>query len=100
MSEFRIIQGDSYKVKINFINVDVELIDKMQFSCKDLNFCKEVEFDDVAKDYVINLTPNETATMSECVSDYDITAKFKDGSVKTLVYRKKLIVQKKVNTCG
>ena len=100
MEEIKIIQGDTYTAKMNCIGIDNTLISKMIFSCNKLGVCEDILYDESAKCYVIKLTPDKTASMAEGVSDFDITANFKDGSVRTLVYRKKIIVQRKVNTCG
>ena len=100
MEEIKIIQGDTYTAKMNCIGIDNTLISKMIFSCNKLGICEDILFDKSVNCYVINLTPDKTASLAEGVSDFDITAKYKDGSVRTLVYRNKITVQRKVNTCG
>ena len=100
MEEIKIIQGDTYEAKMRCIGIDdLSIIEKIFFSCKDLEVCKEIKYDEEVGSYVLKFTPEETAKMRACVSDFDITVKFVDSNKHTPIYRKKIIVLRKVNTC-
>lgn len=101
MEEIKIIQGDTYEAKLKCTGIDdLSIIEKIFFSCKDLEVCKEIKYDEEVGSYVLKFTPEETAKMPDCISDFDITVKYTDSNVQTPIYRKKITIQRKVNLCG
>lgn len=100
MEEIKIIQGDTFEVKVKCTGVDdLSIIGKIYFSCKELGVVKEIEYDEENAGYILRFTPEETANFKPCTADFDITIKYTDGNTQTPVYRKIITVQRKVNIC-
>lgn len=100
MDEIKIIQGDTYEAKLKCTGIeDFSIIDKIFFSCADLSVCKEIKYDEEAGSYVLKFTPEETAKMPACITDFDITVRYTDSNRFTPIYRKRIVVQRKVNAC-
>ena len=101
MDEIRIIQGDTYEAKLRWTGIDdVSIIEKVVFSCKDLGICKEVRYHEEEGAYLLKFTHEETIAMQPCDTDFDITITYTDKTVQTPIYRKRIIIQRKVNLCG
>lgn len=95
MNEIKIIQGDTCNVTVRFSNVDISLIKKVYFSCKELEITKELML--VDDRYVLELSCNETCDLKKTICCYDLTVYFQDESVKTVEYRGRLTVLEKYN---
>ncbi len=96
--EITIIQGDSYQKNVKILNVDHALIDKVIMSCIKLNINKELTYDSENDKYVFYLSPEETSTYDEIITNYDFTIKFKDDNVKTVCYKSMIRVMSKSNS--
>lgn len=99
-TEISIIQGDSYQKSIEITNVDTELIESIVFSCKALNLTRELTKSLIGNKYELYFTSTETAAFSVLNSNYDLTVKFNDGKIKTIIYNSFIEVLPKNNTLG
>ena len=97
-TQISIIQGDSYQKNIVITNVDTELIESVVFSCKTLNLTRELTKSLIGNKYELYFTATETLAFSVFNSNYDLTVKFKDSKIKTIVYNSFIEVLPKNNT--
>lgn len=97
-TQISIIQGDSYQKSIEITNVDTELIESIVFSCKALNLTRELTKSLIGNKYELYFTATETLAFSVFNSSYDLTVKFKDSKIKTIVYNSFIEVLPKNNT--
>ena len=95
-----IIKGDTCQRNITVKGVDHNIIDTVYFTCSKLNISQELEYDSTIQKFIFYLSPETTATFKHITTDYDITIKFFDDSIKTVVYRGKMIVVDKNNPIG
>lgn len=97
MDEHKItlVKGDTLSLNITINDVDIELIDKVYFTCVQQNIRKELILQD--NQFMLNIDPSQTALFKEVISDYDITIVFKNGETYTSIYRANLVVLPKVN---
>lgn len=94
-TDLTIIQGDTLSLTIRLENVELTSIDKVYFSCSELNITKAFEQrDDI---FELNIDCEETCDFKPSVCCYDITILFTNKKVKTIEYRGKISVLKKVN---
>lgn len=94
-TNFNIIQGDTFAKGISFGNLDLETIEKICFSCAELNIIKD--FKKEYNEYYLEISAEETATYPVIVTDCDITILFKDKTVETIKYRTIIEVLEKIN---
>lgn len=83
--DIRIVQGDTYQKEFYFTNVDISLIDSVNFSCKALNLFKKLDKINM-KYFLLNFTSEETKVLQPFQGNYDITVTFIDSKVKTVLY--------------
>lgn len=95
-----IIQGDTYQKNVLIENVDLSLIEGVYFSCKELNICQKLEYDNDINRFVFLLTANQTKDLNPIYTDYDITIKFNDSKIKTVSYRGSCSILPKINKVG
>lgn len=98
MDEHKItlVKGDTLSLNITINDVDIELIDKVYFTCVQQNIRKELILQD--NQFMLNIDPSQTALFKEVISDYDITIVFKNGETMTTIYRSSFIVLPKTNS--
>ena len=95
--ELVIIQGDYYGLEVTFESVVLELIDKVIFTSKELNICKELVYNDELGTWLFELSSNETKQLTDGHYDYDITIKFTNGENVTAIYNYGICVKEKEN---
>lgn len=94
-TNIEVIQGDTLSLAIRLENVNLSSIDKVYFSCSEFNITKAFEQkEDV---FELSIDCDETCNFEPLTCCYDITIHFTDKTVKTIEYRGKLTVLKKVN---
>lgn len=99
-NRIELIQGDTYETALEINGLtDFTIIDKVTFSSADLGFCKTLTFNTKEKNYSLILLPEETDRCKEGRYDYDITIKFKDKNVLTIIYKGEIVVLLKKNRC-
>lgn len=96
-SDMVIIQGDTYQKNVTIDGVFLSTIEGVYFSCGKLGISKKLSFDESTNRFVLLLKSNETSEFKPIVTDYDITVKFFDDSIRTGLYRGRLIVAEKNN---
>lgn len=96
--EIVIIQGDTCQKNVSISGVMLSNIDSVYFSCAKLNITKQLEYDETISKFVFYLTPEETSSLKPIVTDFDITVKFNTSTIKTGVYRGKIMVLEKNNS--
>ena len=94
-NKLRLVKGDTLSLNISLTDVDIELIDKVYFTCTQQNIRKELILQD--NQFMLNIDPSQTALFKEVTSDYDITIVFKNGETSTVVYRSGFTVLPKTN---
>lgn len=94
-TRLEIIQGDTFLLTVKFKNTNLDSIDEVYFSCKELGlvqaFVRNGEY------YDLELTCDQTCEFKPVICCYDITVKFKDTRTKTAEYRGSLRIYEKVN---
>lgn len=98
LADVIIVQGDTYEQNVYIDGVAPTSINGVFFSCKKLELSKQLTYVDDIKGYVLLLSSQETKDLKPITTDYDITIKLIDDSIKTGLYRGKLIVLEKTNT--
>lgn len=93
--KLKLIKGDTLSLNILISDVDVELIDKMYFTCEQQNLKQEFVLQD--NEFILNIKPERTLLLKEITSDYDITIVFKNGETITSIYREGFMVLPKTN---
>ena len=93
--KLKLIKGDTLSLNISISDVDVELIDKIYFTCKQQNLKQEFVLQD--NEFILNINPERTSLLKEITSDYDITIVFKNGETITSIYREGFMVLPKTN---
>lgn len=94
-SNIEIIQGDSYQLNITLEGVELETISNIYFSSNSLDITKElVKEQDV---FQLILASNETLNFKIGIFDYDLTIKFVDAKIKTIIYRSLISILPKIN---
>lgn len=94
-NKLRLVKGDTLSLNISLTDVDIELIDKVYFTCAQQNVRKELTLLD--NQFMLNIDPSQTALFKEVTSDYDITVVFKNGETSTVIYRSGFTVLPKTN---
>ena len=94
--DIKIIQGDTYTKQIKFTNVDYSLIEYVYFSCKILNITKKLDKldDGVFQLYFLSA---ETKLFPVISGNYDLTVKFVDTKINTIVYNETITILAKSN---
>ena len=95
--QINIIKGDSVQKNVVLVNINKDLIDSIYLSCNELGISKELTYNSETKKYEFYLSPQETAQFNVGQSDYDITIKFVDNNIKTVVYKSTIYVYPKTN---
>ena len=95
-----IIRGDTCQKNVSITGVETSLIDSVYFSCNDLEIDKALTYDNTIGKWIFRLEPNETSLLKKITSDFDITVKFTDDSISTLIYRGTIRVLPKNNKVG
>ena len=94
--KLKLIKGDTLSLNISISDVDVELIDKIYFTCAQQNLKQEFILQD--NEFILNIKPERTSLLKEITSDYDITIVFKNGETITSIYREGFMVLPKTNS--
>ena len=89
-----IIQGDTNRREIA-VDIDMELIEGIYFSCKDLDLNKKCIRGD--KCFILEFSPTETQDLPIYTGTYDLTLKMFEGSIKTICLDQSLMVLEKKN---
>lgn len=92
-----VIQGDTLMLTIRLENIDLSTIDKIYFSCSDLNLIEEFEKNE-DDSYKLVVGSNVTKSFIPSTYNYDITINFSDNRVKTIEYCGEINILKKTNT--
>lgn len=94
-----IVSGDTYDILVEVENYDVNLIEKIVFSCKDLNLVKDFDRDwtENSNLFALHFDSEETKNFPPKCFDYDITVIFTDGTINTATYRSAIKIYPKVN---
>jgi len=97
-----IVQGDSYKAKVKIKNADGTAVDRqyishIYFTSKSLNLQKEITYDTEMQDYILSITPTETASFKPEEHSFDLTIYFTEQSIKTATYEGQILVLEKHN---
>lgn len=95
-----IIQGDTLQKNVLISGVSETQISKVYFSCKKIEIEKELTYDSEIERYVLRIESDETKELEPITTDYDLTIKFTDDDVSTVLYRGILKVLPKVNEVG
>lgn len=96
--EIVIINGDTFNLAVDFNNLSGQLIDKIIFSSKGINFTKAFDkLDDKINSFLLIINSIETEDFSVGVFDYDLTVIFQNGDIETISYKSKLKILKKTN---
>lgn len=95
-----IIKGDSLQKNVSLVNVEKDSIDKIYVSSEKLGISQALNYNDTTGKYEFYLSPQETSILKEGLADYDITIKFKDDNIKTVVYQSTINVHPKKNKVG
>lgn len=95
--EINIIQGDSYTKNVIIKNVDHELIETVNITCKALNVDKDLTYDSTTNKYIFNLSPEETSEFKVMLTNYDLTVTLINNRKKTVCYNSVFRVMKKNN---
>lgn len=96
-SKLEIIQGDTFYREIEIEGVSNDLIESIYFSCNELNICKSLTYDSNVEAWVLQINSNETDEFAKFNGTYDLTIKFSDQKITTVVYNGLLIVKEKQN---
>ena len=80
---------------MSFTDVDIELIDKVYFTCSQQNINELFTLNDDI--FVLSLSPEITSDLKEITCDYDITVVFLGGETMTSIYRSAFTVLPKTN---
>lgn len=99
-STITIIQGDSYDRTITIEGIDTELIKEVYISCSELNLCKQL-IKSPDGSFTFSLSSEETKGFKEFYGNYDLTVKFNNNKIKTLLYKSFIKILAKTNgiTC-
>lgn len=95
-NKLKLIKGDTLSLNISFTEVDIDLIDKVYFTCEQQNLKQEFTLQD--DQFMLNIGPERTSLLKEITSDYDITIIFNNGETITSVYREGFMVLPKTNS--
>lgn len=99
-NRIELIQGDTYETTLEIEGLeDFSLLEKVTFSSADLDLCKELTFNQADSTYTLLLLPNETDKFKSGIFDYDITIKFTNDNVLTVIYQGEIMVKEKKNRC-
>lgn len=99
-NRIELIQGDTYETTLEIEGLeDFSLLEKVTFSSADLGLCKELTFNQADNTYTLLLLPNETDKFKSGRFDYDITVKFIDSNVLTIIYQDEILIKPKKNRC-
>jgi hypothetical protein len=94
-TDLELVQGDTFLLNVTLENVDLDQIEKVYFSCKELCLCKEfVRNGDV---FELEISCDETCNLNKTICCYDITAVLAGNKVKTVEYRGTIQVLEKTN---
>ena len=103
LKEILIVQGDTYNCEIEFENFDFSLGVEVEifFTCKELNICKKLVFDEFYKTFILSLLPEETINFPKGVYNFDYKIKV-STAIKTIQYKSTMIILEKNNEviCG
>ena len=100
MNNIELIQGDTYETTLEIDGLeDFSLLEKVAFSSADLGLCKELTFNQEDSTYLLILLPSETEKFKSGIFDYDITIKFTNNNVLTVIYQGEIMVKEKKNRC-
>lgn len=93
-----IIQGDSFMQEIEIEGADIDLIEGVYFSCEKLNLCKKLKLVDGI--FVLEIESNETINFPKVYTTFDLTIRFTDNKIKTVVFCYPFNVHEKKNKVG
>lgn len=96
LKEITIVQGDTYNCEVELENFNLDVEVEIYFSCKELNICKKLIYDDFYKSYILTLLPEETKNFPKGVYDYDYTIKI-STAIKTIQYKSTMVILEKNN---
>lgn len=94
-SNIEIIKGDTYQLNITLEGVELKTISNIYFSSKSLDITKELVKQQ--NEFKLILEPNETIKFKIGSFDYDLTIKFVDDKIKTIIYRSFISILPKIN---
>ena len=99
-NRIEIIQGDTYEttLEINGLN-DLSLIKAVTITSEELGICKDLTYNADDYNYSLKIPPEETTKFPVGRFDYDITIKFNDSNVLTVIYQDEIIILAKKNRC-
>lgn len=95
-----VIQGDSYNKNVEIKGIDLANIEGVYISCSQFNVCQKLIYDLMLEKYVFSLSSAVTKEFVPKVANYDLTIKFTDSKIKTLVYKARFVVLAKTNEVG
>lgn len=95
----QVIQGDTLDLKVSVSSIDnIELIDKIFFSSRELGITKElIKVEEENETYWL-LMIKDTSDLPSCYATFDITVKLINESKQTVVYNADINVLPKGNT--
>lgn len=98
MNEHKItlVKGDTLSLNITINDIDIELIDKVYFTCEKQGINKQLNYID--NQFNLSISPETTILFYDMICDYDITIIFKNGETMTTIYRSSFIVLPKTNS--
>jgi tRNA splicing endonuclease len=95
-AEIKIIKGDSLDLTLTIENIELELIEHVYFSSRNL-LTREFLWDEPTEKYRLRIAAEETEEFPVGRASYDITIMFIDEGVRTAKYKGPLIVHPKDN---
>lgn len=98
-SEIIIIQGDSFQMTVTVEGLSAEVIDSVLFSCEKLNLCKELTITEDGA-YLLSFESSETKSWETITATYDLTVRFSDSKIKTVIHNSSFKVIEKTNKVG
>lgn len=90
-----IIQGKTYSLRLKFDDENLAKINKLWFSCKDLNICQEMTLDDHIYSFVLSW--EQTQALEPMETTFNITAELADGTSRDLCNGIYLVVIENLN---
>lgn len=98
MDEHKItlVKGDTLSLNITINDVDIELIDKVYFTCEKQGINKQLNY--IENQFNLTIGPETTILFNDMICDYDITIVFSNGETMTTIYRSSFIVLPKTNS--
>lgn len=95
-----LVQGDTLNKNVIVRGVSESDIDSIYFTCHELDIEKQLVYDSNIEKWVLKIEAAETKTYKTITTDYDLTIKFTDDDISTVLYRGIFKVLPKVNEVG